>query len=226
MYSIFKADTQEGIVVARLIHYIRKPEMNLYAVSDKDIYENGFLNFNHHPDQRGAGSIYSSVNAKGTKVNGLPVRLMDAWETATQKIENGGLFPASSMKSKKEGHNDGAILLTRFSLEQVLKMGFGINTPFDMSKSRPYTELTPEAREDGLYLRIKRKESLNEIDASLRARFDSSGYLLGNSGEFYIPQMLSVEEYRDCLLVFRPNDNGNGFHRMYWAKDIHFQQDN
>lgn len=228
MYPRFRADAQEGLVVVRLIHYFRKPEERLYGISDEDIYKRGFLNFNYHPDQRTvgsvylnfAGSVYSSVNAKGTKVNGLPVRLMDTWETAVQKIENGKLFPSSSMKSKKEDHNDGAILLTRFSLEQLLKMGFGINTPFDMSNNKPYAELTPEERDEGLYLKIKRGESLNEIDAGLRSRFDSEGYLLGSDGEFYIPQMLSIEEYRDRLLVFRPDDMGNGFHRRYWAKDI------
>lgn len=218
--GLFKANVREGMVVARLIHYVRKPEIGLYGVSDQDIYEKGFLNFNYHPDQRGAGSVYSSFNASGTKVNGLPVRLMEAWETATSEIENENLFPASSMKSKRADHDDGAILLTMFSLKQLLRMGFGINTPFDMSKNRPYTELTPEVREEGLFLRIERVESLYEIDAGLRTRFDHSGYLLGSTGEFYIRQMLPVEEYREGLLVFRPDKDGNWFHKKYWAKDI------
>ena len=223
MDTLFEANVQDGIVVARLIHYFRNPEINLYGVSDRDIYEKGFLNFNHHPDQKGVGPIYSNFNARGTKVAGLPVRLMESWEKATLEIENGELFPASSMKSENEGHHDGAILVARFSLEQLLKMGFGINTPFDMSEKKPYVKLSPEEKEGKIYLKIKSEESLDEIDAGLKTRFDLSGHLLGSSGEFYIPQMLPVEEYRDCSLVFRPDDNGNGFHTKYWMKDIHFE---
>jgi len=173
-----------------------------------------------HPDQRNTGAIYTSFNAIGTKVDGLPVRLMESWETAMQQIENGKLFLASSMKSKNEDYNDGAILLARFSFEQLTKMGFGINIPFDSRKNKPYAELLPEEKENKLFLKIKTGEYLDKLDAGLRTRFDSSGFLLGSSGEFYIPEMLPTKEYLDCLLVFRPDDSGNCFHRKYWANDF------
>jgi hypothetical protein len=219
MQSKFETKASEGIVLARLIHYIRKPEINLYGVSDEDIYEKGFLNFNHHPDQKGLGKIYHSFGARGTKVNGLPVRLMNSWENAIQRIGSGKLFPASSMKSKNENYNDGAILIAKFSFEQLIKMGFGINIPFKESDKKPYVKLLPEVIRDNLYLKIKEDEILNEIDFGLLARFDSQGYLTGNDGEFYIPKMLPIEEYRDSLFVFRPNYKENCFNKKYWIKD-------
>ena len=132
-YPLFRAKAGDGIVVARRINFIRKPEENLYGVSDRDIYERGLLNFNFHPDQWG-GIIHSYGGFPGTKVTGLPVMLMDNLASAEAMISEGGVAPVSQFRSDKNGKDDGAILLTTFTVDQVHKMGIGINVPFDEGK--------------------------------------------------------------------------------------------
>lgn len=146
-------------------------------------------------------------------------------DESTQMVSEGKLFPASEMRSRIDGKNDGAILLANFSIEEVRKMGLGFNILFDMHKGQPYTQLTPEVKDNSLLLRIKELDDLGKIDPGLRARFDDAGYVLGNDGEFYIPKMLPMEEYRDKLLVFRPDKEGNGFHHQYWARDIEIRKE-
>lgn len=224
-FSIFKANPNQGIVTARMIHFYRKPETGLYGITDEDIYKRGFLNFNYHPDQWGGQSNYTH-GFPGTKVNGLPIRLMTDIDEATSRISEGKLFPASSMRSKIDGKNDGAILLANFSLEQIRKMGLGFNAIFDMRKGQQTsTLLTPEVKDDSLLLRIKDLNDLTKIDPGLKTRFNSEGYLIGNAGEFYIPEMLPIEEYRDKLLVFRPDKEGDGFHHQYLARDIEIRKE-
>lgn len=218
MHTVFKADAAEGIVLARLLHYA-KPVNGLHGVSDREIYNRGFLNFNYHPDQIGSGPFYSTFDGYGTKVDGLPVRLMEGMETSMERISEGRLFPASSMRSKAKGHNDGAILLARFSPDQVATMGIGVNLPFDSGMGQPFAELVPDVRNGELFLKIK-ESNTSKIDPTLRERFDPDGHLTGSYGEFYVQKMPHVNEYRDRLLVFRPDRKGSGFRRRYWAKDI------
>ena len=74
-YPLFQTKTANGIVVARKISFVRKPEQQLYGITDQAIYERGFLNFNYHPDQWG-GISYSYGGFPGTKINGLPIQLV------------------------------------------------------------------------------------------------------------------------------------------------------
>ena len=126
-YQVFKTNPQEGITVARLIAQTRGPKPQTYAyeygASDRDIFERGFLLFNYHPDQCGGGHNYSSVGAPGTRVSGLPVRLMDGRKQAIDSITRGEISKASSMRSTTEGRNDGVILLVSFTQEQISQMG-------------------------------------------------------------------------------------------------------
>ncbi len=217
MYTVFKADATEGIVLARILQYVRP--MSRHGVSDQDIYDRGFLNFNNHPDQRSAGPSYTVFGGYGTKVYGLPVRLMEGMRASIEHVSKGGLSPAEPLRSKSAEHNDGAILLARFTLDQVVKMRIGVNIPFDSGEGQPYTDLVPDVRRDGVFLNAS--DNLAKLNPVLRERFDSDGHLIGSHGEFYVRVMPPAEEYRDGLLVFRPNRKGKGF-RKYWAKDIEF----
>lgn len=216
--GIYRADPQEGIVIARILQFYRKPESGLLGVSDREIYENGVLNFNYHPDQWGEPAGYTH-GYRGTKVNGLPVRLMTNMEEVVLRVSEGRLSPATALRSKVEGKLSGAILLATFSLEQISNMGLGYNTMFDTNQGQPFTLLIPEVVDNSLLLRIKDIDELIKINPYVRARFDRDGYLLGNDGEFYIPQIPAIEEYRDKILVFRPESDGNSF-RQYWIKDV------
>lgn len=222
--SLFKANPAEGLVIARINTFYRKPERGIYGVSDQEIYERGFLNFNFHPDQWGGPSGYTH-GFRGTKVNGLPVRLMPGLDEAVKKITEGKLFPAAGLRSRIEGKIDGAILLSTFSIEQIRKMGLGYNTMYDMSQGQPFVLLEPEIINGDLLLKIIEPDNKTEINPFVRARFNSEGYLFGNDGEFYIPTMLSPEDYRHNLQVFRPNKEGEGFSN-YWAKDIPAEGEN
>lgn len=223
-YQVFITNPKEGITVARLIISIRGPKPETYqyeyGASDRDIAERGFLLFNYHPDQWGSGHNYSSVGAPGTRISGLPIRLMDSWGQAKKSISEGEISKASSMRATAEGRNDGAILVASFTVDQVRRMGgIGINVPFDRGKGQPSTLLDPIVEKGGLFLKIKNKNEIAKLDSGLRTRFNSEGYLLGSTGELFIPQMLSAEEYRDQILVFRPNREGDKF-RSYWLRDV------
>jgi len=126
-YQVFRTNSKEGITVARLITQIRGPKPETYqydyGASDRDIFERGFLLFNYHPDQWGGGHNYSSVGAPGTRISGLPIRLMESRNSAINAITRGELSKASSMRSTTEGRDDGAILLSSFTPEQIHGMG-------------------------------------------------------------------------------------------------------
>lgn len=224
-YQIFRTNPNEGITVARSIAQTRGPKPETcqydYGASDREISEHGFLLFNYHPDQWGDGRNYSSVETPGTRINGLPIRLMEGRNQAIELISRGELSKASSMRSTTEGRNDGAILLTSFTLEQIRKMGgVGVNIPFDRREGRASTLLEPIIVEKGvLQLKIRDLNELANLDSGLKRRFNSEGYLLGSTGEFFIPQMLPIEEYRDQILVFRPNREDDAFH-SYLLKDV------
>lgn len=223
-YQIFRTNPNEGITVARRIAQIRGPNPETYqyeyGASDRDISDRGFLLSNYDFDQWGGGHNYSSVEAPGTRVSGLPISLMDNRAQAIQSISRGEISKASSMRSSAEGRNDGAILVANFTVDQVQKMGgIGINVPFDRRKGQPSTLLDPIVEKGGLLLRIRDVDELAKLDSVLRSRFNSEGYLLGSTGELFIPQMLPIEEYRDQILVFRPDKEGDGLH-SYWLRDV------
>lgn len=222
--EIFKANPDEGIILVRTIAApIRRPisgtDQYELGASDRSIAKEGFLLFNYHPDQWGGGHIYSIIEAPGTKVNGLPVRLMDSREQAIKSISSGKIQKAWSMRSTTRGGNDGAILVASFTVEQVRKMGgIGINTPFDRQEGLTSALLDPVVEKDDLLLKIRDMNELAKLYPGLRIRFNSEGYLLGSLGELFIPRMLPIEEYRDQILVFRPDKEGEGFH-SYWLRD-------
>lgn len=224
LYQVFETNPEEGITVARFIAPIRGPKPNTYAyeygASDRDIFEKGFLLFNYHPDQWGGGHHYSYFGATGTRISGLSVRLMDGRKQAIDSITRGEIWKASSMRATTGSRNDGAILFVSFTPEQISKMGgIGVNVPFDRQKGQPSTLLDLVVEKDRLRLKIRDLDLLERLDSGLRTRFNSEGYLLGSTGEFFIPNMLPVEEYRDQILVFRPNIEGEGFY-SYWLRDI------
>lgn len=145
---------------------------------------------------------------------------MDNREQAIKSISRGEILKASSMRSTTESRNDGAILVASFTVDQVRRMGgIGINVPFDRREGQPSTLLDPIVQKGSLFLRTRDIGELTKLDPGLRSRFNSEGYLLGSTGEMFIPQMLPLEEYRDQILVFRPDKEGDGFHR-YWLKDV------
>lgn len=222
--QIFKANPDEGITVVRIVAApVRRPKSGTdqyeMGASDGNIAKEGFLLFNYHPDQWGGGHIYHVVEAPGTKVDGLPVKLMDSREQAIKSISRGEVQKAWSMRSTTEGSNDGAILVASFTPEQILKMGVGVNIPFDRHEGLASTLLNPVVEKGDLLLKIRDMNELAKLYTGLRIRFNSEGYLLGSLGEFFIPQMLPIEEYRDQILVFRPDKEGNDFH-SYWLRDI------